>query len=149
MLKHINIKLRDCFRRDPWLIAKFAVVTLALGFIGKLLLFGAVEGGDINPTYAQFVPTVPMMGLTFLSHRYLWGHCQTSLLSRVGANWSKSYWTQFVVGHGLFTVFAGLLGWQYLAVSLSLGVISALVTFTLNEWKIFRSGRRQAEIVRA
>ena len=137
MLKHINNKLRDCFRRDPWLIAKFVAVTLSLGFIGKLLLFSTVEGGDVSPAYAQFVPTLPMMMLTFLIHKYLWNQ-KVSFWSHVGSHWSKSYWAQFVVGHGMFTVLVSQLGWRYLVASLVVGAVSAFVTFIVNELIVFK-----------
>jgi putative flippase GtrA len=143
LLKQIKARLRDCFRRDPWLIAKFVAVTLALGIIGKTMLFTAVEAGDVNPTYAQFMPTLPMMVLTFLAHRNLWGYKQTSFWSHVGNHWSKSYGAQFLIGHGLFTIFVSQFGWQYLAASLVVGIASAFVTFAVNEAIVFR--RRETE----
>ena len=139
----ITNRLRDLLKRDPWLAAKFAAVTISLGFLGKIMLFGAVEGSDVDPTYAQFFPTIPMMGMTFLAHRYLWNHRATSLWSHVGGHWSKSYGTQFVIGHGLFTLFAVQLGWQYLLVSFAIGASSAIATFTYNEWRVFRRAKTE------
>ena len=139
-------KLWGLFLRDPWLVVKFAAVTLSLGFIGKVMLFGAVEGSDVNPAYAQFFPTLPMMTMTFLAHRYLWDHKETSLWSHIGGHWSKSYGAQFVVGHSLFMLFAVQLGWQYLAVSVVVGATSAIVTFTINEWKVFAKRKLKTEM---
>ena len=125
------------------LAIKFGVVTVLLGLVGKAMFVGAVQGGGINPAIAQFVPTLPMMGLTFLAHRYIWDHREVSLRSHVGIHWSKSYAQQFAAGHGTFFILYSLLGYQYLRVSLGIGAASAVATFTRNEWRIF--ARRKAE----
>lgn len=127
---------------------KFAAITVLASLVGKAILIGTVEGTEAPKWAAQFAPTFPMMLVTFGIHRYLWNHRKTSLWSHVGGHWSLSYWGQFVVGHGLFTLFAVILGWKYWAVSMAIGVLSAGVTFALNELKIF-ARRREMETVRA
>lgn len=143
MLKKIIAKLWDRCRSDPWFVVKFAVVTALASLIGKAILFGAVEGFEAPKWAAQFAPTFPMMLVTFGIHRYLWSHKETSLWSHVGGHWSLSYWGQFIIGHGLFTIFAVILGWKYWIVSVAIGILSAGVTFALNELKVFA---RQSEI---
>lgn len=150
MFKQIATKLKRLwgfFRRDPWLVAKFATFTVAVGFLGKVMLIGAKDGADVPTVYAQFVPTLPIMVLSFLGHRYLWDHQDAKLLSYISGHWSKSYGAQFIAGHGLFILFAVWLGWYYLGVSLAIGVLSAVVTFVVNEWKIFK--RRRGELMTA
>ncbi len=145
LIKQAVSKIRDLWRRDPWLMAKYVCATLLLGAVGKAMLVGAKDGADVPNIYAQFVPTVPMMMLTFLVHRHLWKHPKASFTSYIGRHWTASYGVQFVVGHGLFTVFTVLLGWYYLGVSVTVGVASALVTFTYNEWRIFKRHKSEAE----
>lgn len=148
MLKKIIIKLWGRCLSNPWFVVKFAVVTILASLIGKAVLIGTVEAGEAPKWAAQFAPTVPMMLVTFAIHRYLWNHKETSLWSHVGGHWSLSYWGQFIVGHGLFTLFAVILGWKYWAVSMAIGALSAIVTFALNELKIFAQ-RREMKTVTA
>ena len=148
MLKKVFVKLWDRCRSDPWLVVKFIVVTVTLGAIGKVMLIGTIESTETPKWAAQFVPTVPMMLLTFMVHRYLWNHRKTSFWSHVGGHWSKFYLAQFVIGHSLFTLFAVHFGWKYWAVSGVIGAFSAAVTFALNELKIFVQ-RREMKTVRA
>lgn len=143
----VTIKLWGRCRSDPWFVIRFIIITITLGAIGKLMLIGSVEGAEAPKWAAQFMPTVPMMLLTFLVHRYLWDHKRTSLWSHVGGHWSKSYLGQFIAGHSLFTFFAVYLGWKYWAVSAVIGALSAGVTFALNELKIFVR-RRELEAVK-
>ena len=143
MLQHVTVKLWDRCRSDPWFVIKFAFITAVLGIIGKMMLIGTVETTETPKWAAQFAPTVPMMGLNFLAHKHLWDHKEAKLLSHVGGQWSQSYWGQFVAGHTAFTLFAVWFGWYYIAVSLAVGGISAVVTFSLNELKIFAERRRE------
>jgi hypothetical protein len=146
LIGHVSNTLKDLWLRDPWLVVKFIGVTLTLGAIGKLMMVAVKDGADLSVMYVQFVPTLPMMVLTFLVHRYLWEHREASFWSYVGGCWTASYGVQFIVGHGLFILLAVLLGWQYIAVSVLVGAISAVVTFTFNQWKVFPSQESETEM---
>lgn len=137
MPKQVIARLWDRCCSDPWFVIKFALTTMVLGVIGKLMLIGTVETTETPRWAAQFVPTVPMMGLNFFAHKHLWDHKEAKLFSYVGSQWSKMYWGLFIAGHAAFTLFAVWLGWYYLGVSVAIGIASAIVTFTVNEWKVF------------
>jgi hypothetical protein len=136
VMRRLKGKYKQLFERDPWLALKFAAVAISLGIIGKAMLFGAVNGCGVSTTYAQFIPTLPMMTLSFLAQRHLWGCKSVSFWSYMGASWSVVCGAQFVVNHGLFTLCTTVFGWHYLLVSSGLGLASACVTFTLNELKL-------------
>lgn len=126
-------KLKEQWKRDPWLFVKYLVGTMILGFLGKTILVGAKEGTDLSTFFVQFVPLPFMMPSTFLVHRYLWNRQDASLRSELGSCWSASYAAQFVAGHAAFTLFAVMLGMQYLFVSLTIGFVSMLVSLVVNE----------------
>jgi hypothetical protein len=125
-------KLKEQWKRDPWLFVKYLVGTIILGLLGKTILVGAKESTDLSTLIIQFVPVPFMMPTTFLVHRYLWNRQDASLRSEVGNCWSMSYGAQFVAGHAAFTLFAVMLGLQYLLVSLVIGTVSMLVTLVVN-----------------
>lgn len=145
MISQNATRLKDLVTRDPWLVTKYAVVTVALGVIGKAMLVGAKDGADVPTVYAQFVPTLPMMVLTFLAHRYLWGHRQAGFKSYIGKHWTRGYAVDFAAGHGLYLFFAVWLGLHYLGVSVVIGIASATAMFAYNEWRVFRGLKQEAD----
>lgn len=147
MIKHVLNKLTGLLLRDPWLVAKYAVVTAVLGLVGKAILVGAKDGADVPAVAAQFVPTIPMMVLTFLVHKTLWGQRDASFRSYVCRHWSTGYMVQFVIGHSLFIFFVVYLGLHYLRVSVALGIATAVAMFAYNEWKVFKRHEKEADMV--
>lgn len=151
MIKQIVAQLRARFLSDHQQTLKAAFVLITLSVIGKSLMVIGDSYCGLGATAAQFVPTLPIFGLTFLAHRYLWQRQEVSLLSYVGGVWSATYVAKLLVGHGTMTFCTSVMGWderwEYLTASSLIGALMALTTFVLNEIILGSKGPLKTETV--
>jgi len=130
-------------REHAVLVTEFGLSTAGLGALGKVILGVEVQLLDWPIWLSTYVPTLPMLFLSYQIQKRIWerqvGSGQSHGDTRAARLWSKAALVQFIAGHGVYWALVLDVHWHYvyMAASIGTGVGCAIYQYIKNHWQIF------------